>query len=145
VYDWESPELDLFPALLGAREVRVKVGFEARLANRAFAGLARLGPRCGGYLLAGLTPLARVFSHFGHSGGYVKAELFDAGGAVASAAIGAARGGQRMAALPAALVAQALHEDGIPHRGTITAYQALGARQLLDLLAGEGYQLLCSG
>jgi hypothetical protein len=43
VHDWESPELDLFPGLLGAREVRVKVGFESGLANTSAAALAHFG------------------------------------------------------------------------------------------------------
>src|SRR4029079_1015043 len=55
VHDWESPELDLFPILFGAREVRVKVGFESRFANSAAATLARLGPRIGGVLLGAFT------------------------------------------------------------------------------------------
>jgi hypothetical protein len=144
VYDWNSPELDLFPALLGARTVRVKVGYEARLANVAFTGLARLGPRLGGLLLSGVTPLARRLSGFGHSGGYVKVELFGFDGSVSSATLGAASGGQRMAALPAAFVAQGLHDGSVAGRGMITAYEALGARPLVERLAAEGYQPILS-
>lgn len=141
VYDWNSPELDLFPDLLGAREVRVKVGFEARPANLAFAALARLGPRLGGLLLAGMTPLARRLSSFGHSGGFVKVDLRSQNGAAASAAIGGPDDGQRMAALPAAFVARGLHEGTVTERGVVTAYEALGAEALLAGLVAEGYEL----
>jgi hypothetical protein len=142
VYDWESPELDLFPALLGARSVRVKVGFEARLATLSFAGLARLGPRLGRLLLAGMTPLARPLSSFGHSGGYVQVELWAPGGAPAGAALGSASGGQRMAALPAAFVARDLYAGSASRRGFATAYEMLGSDALLGRLAAAGYELV---
>ena len=141
VYDWDSPELDLFPDLLGVRSVRVKVGFEARLATLSFAGLARLGPRLGGLLLAGVAPMARYFSGFGHSGGFVKVELFAPDGTVAAASIGGASDAQRMAALPAAFVAQSLHDGSITTRGVVTAYEALDASCLIERLTAEGYEL----
>jgi saccharopine dehydrogenase-like protein len=142
VYDWESPELDLFPDLLGARAVRVKVGFEARLANVSVASLARLGSRLGGLLLRGVAPLVRALPQTGHSGGFVKVELAAPDGAAASAAIGGATEGQRMAALPAAFVARDLYEGRITTRGVMTAYEALGARPLLERLVGAGYELV---
>jgi hypothetical protein len=142
VHDWESPELDLFPILLGAREVRVKVGFESGLANTSATALARLGPRLGGALLGAFTPVARVLSHFGHSGGFVKVELWDAGGATASAALGGASDGQRMAALPAAFVAQSLYEGSVAARGVVTAWGALGAETLIGRLIEAGYGLV---
>jgi len=141
VYDWDSPELDLFPELLGAREVRVKVGFEARLATLSFAGLARLGPRLGGLLLAAMTPIARHLSGFGHSGGFVKVELFAPDGTAASASVGGASEAQRMAALPAAFVAQCLYDGSVTPRGVVTAYEALGASTLVERLVAEGYEL----
>lgn len=139
VYDWDSPELDLFPSLLGAREVRVKVGFEARLATLSFAGLARLDPRLGGRLLAAMTPVARHLSTFGHSGGFVKVELFAPDGTPAAATIGQDSEGQRMAALPAAFVAQGLLDGSVTARGVTTAYEALGADRLIERLVAEGY------
>lgn len=145
VYDWDSPELDLFPDLLGARSVRVKVGFEARLANLTFAALSRLGPQLGGALLRGLAPLARRLSRFGHSGGFVKVELTAPDGISVSAALGGPSEGQRMAALPAAFVAQDLYEGHIPARGVVTAYEALGARHLLERLVAAGYELVSDG
>jgi hypothetical protein len=144
VHDWESPELDLFPVLLGAREVRVKVGFESGLANISAAALARLGPRLGGALLRAFTPIARALSRFGHSGGYVKVELWDAPGAnaaAASIALGGAGGGQRMAALPAAFVAGGLYEGSVATRGVVTAWEALGAESLIERLTAAGYEL----
>ena len=142
VHDWESPELDLFPILLGAREVRVKVGFESRLANGAATALARLGPRIGGALLAAFTPLARVLSHFGHSGGFVKVELWAPDGAAASAALGGASDGQRMAALPAAFVAQGLCDGTVTSRGVVTVWEALGGERLIERMVAEGYELV---
>ena len=142
VHDWESPELDLFPVLLGAREVRVKVGFESHFANGAAATLARLGPRVGGTLLGAFTPLARVLSRFGHSGGYVKVELQAPDGTAASAALGGEEDGQRMAALPAAFVAQGLLDGTVTTRGVVTAWEALGAKTLIERLIAEGYQLV---
>lgn len=137
VYDWESPERDLFPPLLGVREVRVKVGFESRLGTAAFGVLAR-HPR----LLERLLPVARLFSRFGHSGGFVHVELEEDGGHRAAASLGGPRDGQRMAALPAAFVAQALALGHAVPRGTVTAYEALGARELVDRLVAEGFALV---
>ncbi|HEV8580318.1 MAG TPA: saccharopine dehydrogenase NADP-binding domain-containing protein [Thermoanaerobaculia bacterium] len=141
VYDWESPELDLFPAMFGARAVRVLVGFEARLATLTLASLARLGPRLGRLLLSAIAPLARHLSGFGHSGGFVKVELFAPDGTCADAALGGASDGQRMAALPAAFVAQGLAAGSVTARGVMTAYEALGARPLVERLVAAGYEL----
>jgi Saccharopine dehydrogenase NADP binding domain len=145
VYDWESPELDLFPPLLGARAVRVKVGFEAPLVTLALAALARLGPRPGGTLLAGLTPLARRLSFFGHSGGCVQVELWAPNGTSAIEALGGAEDGQQMAALPAAFVAAELASGATGLCGLTTAYEALGADGLLRRLAAAGYERLSAG
>jgi NAD(P)-dependent dehydrogenase (short-subunit alcohol dehydrogenase family) len=144
VYDWESPELDLFPALLGARSVRVKVGFEARLATRSFAAAARLGPHFGRRSLSAIAPLARRLSGFGHSGGCVKVELFAPDGTCAAASIGGAEDGQRLAALPAAFVAQGLADGSVNRRGAMTAYEALEAQPLIDRLVQEGFEFLPS-
>ena len=142
VLDFDSPELDLFPALLGARSVRVKVGFESRLATHAMAALSLLGPSLGTAATRAVAPIARLLSRSGHSGGAVKAELWSLDGAAASAALSGAEDGQRMAALPAAFVAQALwnRENTLP-RGTVTAWEALTPRGLLDRLAAAGYEL----
>ncbi|HYO12163.1 MAG TPA: saccharopine dehydrogenase NADP-binding domain-containing protein [Thermoanaerobaculia bacterium] len=141
VYDWESPELDLFPTLLGARDVRVKVGFEARAATAGFAALARLGPRLGSRLALALVPAGRRLSGFGHSGGVVQVDTFGPDGTRATASLGGPEEGQRMAALPAVFVAQGLADGSVTARGFVTAYEALGAQELVDRLAGAGYEL----
>jgi saccharopine dehydrogenase-like NADP-dependent oxidoreductase len=142
VYDFESPELDLFPSLIGAREVRVKVGFESRLVTRTLALMSPLGPRMGVRISRAITPIARLASRFGHSGGQVKVELWDEKGARSEAGIGGEREGQRMAALPAVFVALDLLQGKISARGTVTAYEALGARPLLERLAAAGFELM---
>jgi len=143
VLDFESPELDLFPAIFsGIRSVRVKVGFESRLATGSMAALSRLGPRLGTASARLIAPVARLLSRSGHSGGVVKVELWSPDGTLSAASLSGAEDGQRMAALPAAFVAQALWEksDSVAS-GTVTAWQALGARALLDRLTAAGYEL----
>ncbi|HEX3529882.1 MAG TPA: NmrA family NAD(P)-binding protein [Thermoanaerobaculia bacterium] len=143
VLDFESPELDLFPAIFSSvRSVRVKVGFESCLATGSMAALSWLGPRLGTAATQAIAPLARLLSRSGHSGGVVKVELWSADGTLSAAALGSAEDGQRMAALPAAFVAQALWEksDSVAS-GTVTAWEALGAHRLLDRLTAAGYEL----
>src|SRR5262249_30171176 len=112
VYNFDSPEYDLFPELLGVRAVSVKLGFELRSATRALAVWAALSSRWG----RGTTALLRWVGHWsrgvGCSGGAVMTELFWADGSVRRAALLARRDGQRMAALPCALAAQALCAGG---------------------------------
>lgn len=139
VYDFDSPEMDLFPDLIGAHEVRVKVGFESRMATASLAAMSYLGPELGVPLSRAITPMARLASRFGHSGGYVKAELWSPDGERSEAWIGGARDGQRMAALPAAFVARELYEGSMTARGAVTSYEALGARPLLEKISAAGY------
>lgn len=142
VLDFESPELDLLPTLFGTRSVRVKVGFESRLATGSMAALSWLGPRLGTAATRVIAPLARILSRSGHSGGVVNVELWSPDGALSTASLGGAEDGQRMAALPAAFVAQALWEKSHSVAGgTVTAWEALGARTLLDRLTAAGYEL----
>ncbi len=141
VLNLDSPEYDLFPDLLGAREVRVKVGFESRLATTSFVALSYLGPDLGSRAASVLGRAAGLFSHFGHSGGCVQVELWDGDGRRATASLGGPQEGQRMAALPAAFVARDLREGRIAARGFLTAWEALGARPLLDRLAAAGFYL----
>lgn len=139
VYDFDSPEMDLFPDLIGAHEVRVKVGFESRMATASLAAMSYLGPELGVPLSRASTPMARLASRFGHSGGYVKVELWSPDGERSDAWIGGARGGQRMAALPAAFVARELYQGSVETRGTVASYEALGARPLLERISAAGY------
>ena len=141
VRDLDSPEYDLFPDLLGAREVRVKVGFESRLATTSLVALSYLGPDLGARAAAVLGRAAGLFSRFGHSGGFVQVELWDSNGRCVTASLGGPREGQRMAALPAAFVARDLVENRISARGVLTVWEALGARSLLDRLKAAGFSL----
>jgi hypothetical protein len=141
VFNFDTPEYDLFPSLFGVRSVSVKLGFELRLVTFAFAALARLGsgygPRTGRLIdLPG-----RLLRRFGCSGGAVMTELFFADGSARRAALVARRDGQRMAALPCAAVARALAEGGVTVRGAATAYECLGAAELLGQLTAEGFEL----
>lgn len=144
VHDLDSPEYDLFPDLLGVREVRVKVGFESRLATASFVALSYLGPDLGARAAAVLGRASGLFSRFGHSGGFVQVELWDGAGRCATASLGGPRDGQRMAALPAAFVARDLLEGRIAARGFLTAWEALDARPLLDRLEAAGFDLVLS-
>ena len=77
----------------------------------------------------------------GCSGGAVKSELFFGDGSVRRAVLVGRHDGQRMAALPCALVARALCEESIPVQGAATAYEFLGARSLLEKLVEAGFEL----
>src|SRR5205823_4612010 len=91
VFNFDTPEYDVFPSLLGAGSVSVKLGFELRLATYAFAVLARLGSGYGA-LTAKLIALAgRLLRFLGCTGGAVMSELFLHGGPVRRAALLARR------------------------------------------------------
>jgi hypothetical protein len=141
VFNFASPDYDLLPSLLGTHSVSVKLGFELSAATYGFALLAVLrlgyGPRT-----ARLLQLpAGLLGRFGSSGGAVMAELFLADGTQRRAALLAGQEGQRMAALPCVLAAQALHEGRFPGPGVMTAYELLGARPLVEALTAAGFEL----
>jgi len=140
VFNFAAPEYDLFPKLVGAKAVSVKVGFELRLATYSFALLARLGLPFGSRTTRLLDLPGRLLGGFGCSGGAVLTELFFADGSVRRASLSGATEGQRMAALPCALVAEELAR-GTTKAGAMTAYEFLGARPLIDGLLAAGYQL----
>jgi hypothetical protein len=141
VFNFDAPEYDLFPALLGARAVSVKLGFELRPVTYLFALLARLGSGYGARTASLLEPPGRLLSRLGCSGAAVMTELFLADGSVRRATLLARRDGQRMAALPCALVARALSADDPAPRGAVTAYEFLGAAALLAGVVAEGFEL----
>jgi hypothetical protein len=141
VFNFESPDYDLLPDLLGVNNVAVKVGFELRLVTYGFALLARLGFACGERAARRLERAGRWLGSFGCSGGTVLSELFYPGGAVRRAALLGRQDGQRMAALPCALVAHALACGEVKERGAHTAYEFLGADTLLQGLTAEGFEL----
>jgi hypothetical protein len=143
VYNFESPEYDLFPALFGVRSVVVKVGFELRLATSALATLAAIGSRYPPSIARPLEWLSRPFRSLGCSGGAVMTELFGADGSSRSAAISTPHDGQRMAALPCALVAHELTTGLNPGSrcGALTAYEYLGAQAMIMHMERAGFAL----
>jgi hypothetical protein len=141
VFTFESPEYDLFTSLLGARAVAVHVGFELRLATYTIALLARLGSGYGPVVARLLELPGRALGWLGCSGGAVMSELFFSDGSVRRAALVGRRDGQRMAALPCALVSHALSRGEVSVRGAVTAYEFLGARFLLEKLVEAGFEL----
>jgi hypothetical protein len=141
VFNFESPEYDLFPDLLGVRSVSVKVGFELRPATYACALLAVLGSNYGPGMAAFLDHLGRPFRGIGSSGGAVMTEIFYADASTRRAALVARSEGQRMAALPCAFVVQSLCEGIGSERGSRTAYEFLGAKPLLERVIAAGFEL----
>lgn len=141
VYNFESPEYDLFPSLLGAAEVRVKVGFELGLANWNFATFATLAPGLGRWLLPKIAPLSGLLRWIGCSGGAVMSELFFADESTSRVAISSDRDGQRMAALPAVYAADYLMRGDLARRGSQPIYELMGTQQLLERLTQDGYQV----
>jgi hypothetical protein len=137
----DSPEYDLLPPALGVRDVRVLVGFENVLAGPLFAGLARLGWR-GGRRAASAMAALGGFVRAGSSGGSVVADVFWPDGTARREGLHAHRDGQRLAAVPAALVARALEDDASLPRGAFTAYELLGAEALVAAVEQAGFERL---
>jgi hypothetical protein len=140
VFNFESPEYDLFPPLLGIRSVVVKVGFELPLATYACALLAVLGENYRDRTAKLFALLGDFFRRLGTSGGAVMVELFWRDGSIRRTALCAPQEGQRMAAMPCALVAQALGQGVSTPGGALTAYEFLGAQRLLDRLIAAGFE-----
>jgi hypothetical protein len=140
VFNFESPDYDLLPGLVGVNSVTVKVGFELRLANYSFAALARLPFRYGVKTARLFAVSARLFGGIGSSGGSVMVELFGTAGSVRRAAMVARRDGQRMAALPCAYAVRAIAE-GAEALGAKTVYELIGT-ELLRRLVADGFEHL---
>jgi Saccharopine dehydrogenase NADP binding domain len=143
VFHFDTPEYDLFPDLLGVRSVSVLLGFELRPVTHLFALLAALG--VGRDWTDWLLRPAALGRGVGCSGGAVMSELFWPDGTTRRASLSGRADGQRMAALPAALVAAALATGVGGARGAVTAYDYLGGRTLLAGLTAEGFELRLSG
>jgi hypothetical protein len=141
VFNFDAPEYDLFPSLLGVRAISVKLGFELRLATYGLALLALLGSRFGARTARCLGWLGKACRGLGCSGGAVMTELFYPNGPARRAALVARTDGQRMAALPCAFAAHALAEGRVKERGARTAYEFFGAGPLLERLTAEGFEL----
>lgn len=140
-YDANSPEYDLFPELLGVRAVTVKVVFELRVSNWLFATLARLG-RNYGPRTARLLELAGGPIRWGTSGGAIMTELFYPDGTSSRATLLARQEGQRLAAMPCALSVLSLTSEKKTAAGAMTAYEWLGAENLLAGLQQAGFELI---
>jgi hypothetical protein len=141
VFNFESPEYDLFPELLGVRSVAVKFGFELRGANSAFAFLTALGSNYGNRTAALLERVGRLLSNRGCSGGAVMTELFWADGSIRRATLFGQRDGQRMAALPCALAVRTLCVGKPDRAGAMTVYELLQPAPLLEKIAAEGFEV----
>jgi hypothetical protein len=139
--DVESPEYDLFPEQFGVRSVSVKVALELRVATYAFGLLAWLPWHPGRWFASCLAWIGRHAPAIGSTSAAVITELFFDGGSVRRASLLALQDGQRMGALPCALVARALATEPTPAVGSRTAYEFLGAVPLLEQLVTEGSEL----
>lgn len=144
VYNFESPDLDLIPELLGVSEVVVKAGFELALGGAAFAALAWLGASWGDRTARLLAAVGGLTRGLGCSGGAVMAELAWDEERTASAALSTATEGQRMAALPCAYVASALAQRPPRHPGAVAAYELLDPDALLAQLVADGCTMTVS-
>ena len=145
VRNFDSPDYDVLPELLGVREVRVKAGLELRLANAAFGLLGWLRIGRGAWMARLLVAMGRLARGPGCSGGAVVTELFWDDGRRRRASLSGAADGQRMAALPAAIAAATLCGGTVPARGALTAYELVGARALVDEIAAAGFDLCVHG
>lgn len=141
-YTFDGPEHDLFPALLGVSAVDVRVGFELPLAGAGFAFLARLGPRWGGRTSALLVRLAALAPRAGTSGGAVLVELAWKGGQRRARAVVADGDGQRMAALPCALVAHDLAAGTTSVAGVHPPTDVVAPAVLLSALQAAGLRIV---
>jgi hypothetical protein len=141
VHDFNSPEYDLFGALLGVRSVRVKVGFELASANLAFAFLSLFGARFGDRTARVLYWIGGISRGKGYSGGVVQVDLFDARGACRTASASCASGAQPMAALPATLITAGLLEGTVRASGVKAPYEAMAPEHLLGELERAGFTI----
>jgi hypothetical protein len=139
-YPAETPEYDLFPELLCVADVRAGFCFELRISNWLMAALSRLPIPFGRRTANFLSLASRPFQSLGTSGGAIMTELTFSDGSTSSAAMIAREHGQRMAALPCSLAAQSL-AGGKIRPGVGTAYDLLGADELLRELTRRGFEL----
>jgi hypothetical protein len=134
----DAPDYDVMARLLGASHVTVKAGFELPISNLVFRVMASFGPIWGGMSARLLWLAGRPLGWMGRSGGAIMVELFYDEHTRTGHACGA-EGAQRLAAWPAVLVSRALCEGKNIKRGAVTAYEALGARNLLAGIQDAGF------
>src|SRR5262249_28813919 len=82
-----------------------------------------------------------LLRRLGSSGAAIMCELFYPDGSTRQAAIVALHDGQRMAALPCALIARALAQGQVTCHGAATAYEFRGSAALLKALVAGGCKL----
>ncbi len=141
-YNFESPEYDLFPKLLGVSSVSVKVGFELRLSNGIFNALAHLPQGTLGSRFAQLICfLGNKIPDVGCSGGAIVTELFWSDGRVEVGTVSSATQGQKMAVMPCIFVAFDLCTRNSVPPGFSTAYAFLGANTLLSGMEYWGFSV----
>jgi hypothetical protein len=139
--DFDGPEHDVLPQLLGVAAVETKVAFELPGTNRMLALAAALGLRAGGTSARWLVKLGNLTRGWGTSGGGVMAELAWADGTRRLSALVSARDGQRLAALPCALAIDALAARP-GSAGAFLPHETLGVDGLLRGLEAEGFALI---
>lgn len=140
VYAFESPEYDLFPALLGVKQVEVYVGFELRLATEAFHFASYLPKVVRSVAKKVIHQTRQISIPLGCSGGAVMTELFWENGESRSASISSSKDGQVMAVLPCVFAVQLLSTKTCPS-GVWTAYELQGPKALLQYLVQYGFQM----
>ena len=136
VFNFDSPDYDLLDVPI----ITVKVGFELGLCTLGLSLLAHSGLRFGRRVSDLLANAGNWLKGIGCSGGAVLVEAFFLNGENQRAAVVSPNDGQRMAALPCALVVKALL-DGTSFRGAGTAYELLGADRLLNEMAAAGFDV----
>ncbi|HLW64542.1 MAG TPA: saccharopine dehydrogenase NADP-binding domain-containing protein [Gemmataceae bacterium] len=141
VFNFDSPEYDLFPSLLGVRNVRVKVGFELTVGSYIMHLLARFGLNYRAWHAKWITRSGQFLRGWGCAGGAVMTELFSSDGTTSRATMLSHTEGQRMAAWPCVLTAEALAKSQPNRVGACTAYEFLGAEPMLMQMTGAGFEL----
>lgn len=135
----DAPDYDVMQKMLGAKRVKVKAGFELRMSNMLFRAMAACGPIWGGLASRFLWLAGMPLGWLGRSGGAIVVELEYDNHTRRGYACGA-EGAQKLAAWPAVLVTRALCAGELP-RGCVTAFEALGARELLKGLQEVGFEV----
>ncbi|MDP6468799.1 MAG: saccharopine dehydrogenase NADP-binding domain-containing protein [Pirellulaceae bacterium] len=143
--NFNSPDYDLLPGLVPVRSVSVKAGLELPGLTAAFGISARCFPRLGRWLIPRLVPCSGLLGWIGSSGGQVMVEFFSNGAKVHRAAMIAHSDGQRLAALPAVYVTRQLCDNDLAIRGAVTAYEAIGAQNLIDAFVADGFEYQTDG
>jgi hypothetical protein len=140
-FNFDSPEYDLFPALFGVGNVRVKVGFELTFGTYLMHILARFGSRYSARNAKWIARGCQYLRGWGCAGGAVMTEFFFPDGATCRATLLSRSEGQRMAAWPCVPVAEALACREPSVTGASTAYEFLGAEPMLSQMTAADFEL----